>query len=61
MPTPTAVLQASQQLLDRGIFAPAIRPPTVPTSRIRILVMATHQPEQIDQLATALGHLTQGS
>lgn len=59
MPTPAAVLKASQQLLDQGIFAPAIRPPTVPTSRIRISVMATHQPEQIDQLATTLGKIAQ--
>lgn len=59
MPTPNAVLTASQQLLDQGIFAPAIRPPTVPTSRIRISVMATHQPEQIDQLIFALSEIAQ--
>lgn len=59
MPTPAAVLQTSQQLLDQGIFAPAIRPPTVPTSRIRISVMATHQPEQIDQLADVLSKMAQ--
>lgn len=57
MPTPVAVLHASQQLLQQGIFAPAIRPPTVPTSRIRISIMATHQPEQIDQLATGLSEM----
>lgn len=61
MPTPAAVLTASQQLLDQGIFAPAIRPPTVPTSRIRISVMATHQPEQIDHLSKALGKIAQRS
>ena len=61
MPTPAAVLQASQQLLDQGIFAPAIRPPTVPTSRIRISVMATHQSTQIDQLAAALSEMAQHS
>lgn len=59
MPTPAAVLNASQQLLEQGIFAPAIRPPTVPTSRIRISVMATHQPEQIDQLIFALSEMAQ--
>ncbi|KAI9134062.1 8-amino-7-oxononanoate synthase [Acaryochloris sp. CCMEE 5410] len=53
MLTPAAVLTASQQLLDQGIFAPAIRPPTVPTSRIRISMMATHQPEHVDQLIAA--------
>jgi 8-amino-7-oxononanoate synthase len=61
MSTPTAVLQASQQLLDQGIFAPGIRPPTVPTSRLRLSLMATHQPEQIEQLAAALGELVQCS
>lgn len=61
MPTPAAVLTASQQLLDQGIFAPAIRPPTVPTSRIRISIMATHQAVQIDQLIVALSEVAQGS
>jgi 8-amino-7-oxononanoate synthase len=46
-----AALQTSQLLQDQGIFAPAIRPPTVPTSRIRMTVMATHQSEQIERLA----------
>lgn len=61
LPSPADVLTASQQLLDQGIFAPAIRPPTVPTSRIRISVMATHQPEQIDQLIVAFSKMAQGS
>ncbi|MBD2056395.1 8-amino-7-oxononanoate synthase [Oculatella sp. FACHB-28] len=43
-----------QHLQEQGIFAAAIRPPTVPTSRIRITVMATHQPSQIQQLVEAL-------
>lgn len=44
-------LQFSARLEDRGVFAPGIRPPTVPegTSRIRITVMATHTQEQLDQ------------
>ena len=59
MSTPAAVLQASQQLFNQGVFAPAIRPPTVPTSRIRISVMATHQPKQIYPLANALSEIAQ--
>jgi 8-amino-7-oxononanoate synthase len=46
----TACMQLSQKLLDGGIFAQGIRPPTVPagTSRLRITLMATHTCEQID-------------
>lgn len=49
-----AALEASQQLQSAGIFAPAIRPPTVPTSRIRFTLMATHTQKQIDQLCDAI-------
>ncbi|MEM8722288.1 MAG: 8-amino-7-oxononanoate synthase [Cyanobacteria bacterium P01_G01_bin.39] len=49
-PTPEAVLNLSQKLIDAGIFAPAIRPPTVPTSRIRLSLMATHTKEHLDLL-----------
>lgn len=53
--TPAAALAIAQQLAQAGIFAPAIRPPTVPTSRLRFTVMATHGPEHFEQLAGALG------
>lgn len=45
-------LQLSSALQENGIYAPAIRPPTVPsgTSRIRLTLMATHQDEQIDRV-----------
>jgi len=38
-------------LQDGGVFAPGIRPPTIPpgTSRIRVTVMAAHTLEDLDQ------------
>jgi 8-amino-7-oxononanoate synthase len=46
---PEEALLLSETLRQNGIFASAIRPPTVPTgtSRIRLTLMATHQDEQI--------------
>jgi len=43
-------MQLSEALLEHGVFAHGIRPPTVPegTSRIRVTVMATHTPEDIE-------------
>jgi glycine C-acetyltransferase/8-amino-7-oxononanoate synthase len=48
-------LRFAEQLLANGIFAPAVRPPTVPTdtSRIRLTVTADHTPAQIDQALDA--------
>ena len=47
-------LEVADYLKAHGIFAPAIRPPTVPTARIRITLMATHTPEQIQSLMQCL-------
>ncbi|MBV8344737.1 MAG: 8-amino-7-oxononanoate synthase [Candidatus Eremiobacteraeota bacterium] len=49
-------LRASAMLLERGVFVPAIRPPSVPpgTSRLRISVRADHTTEQIDRLVEEL-------
>jgi 7-keto-8-aminopelargonate synthetase-like enzyme len=47
-------LQISQHLLKNGIFAPAIRPPTVKEPRIRITVTAAHTAEDIERLIKAL-------
>jgi 8-amino-7-oxononanoate synthase len=48
-------MKFSEQLLERGIFAQGIRPPTVPagTSRLRITMMATHTRDQIDRALKA--------
>jgi len=43
-------MRLSARLFDLGVFAPAIRPPTVPrhTSRIRTTVTSEHTTEQLD-------------
>ncbi|NET41514.1 8-amino-7-oxononanoate synthase [Okeania sp. SIO2B3] len=46
-----------EKLKQAGMFAPAIRPPTVNTSRIRISLMATHDTNHIQQLVAALGEV----
>ncbi len=43
-------LNLANKLKQQGLFAPAIRPPTVPTSRLRFSLMATHKTTQIDKL-----------
>jgi 8-amino-7-oxononanoate synthase len=53
-PTVQDALKLSQHLQNSGIFAPAIRPPTVPTSRIRLTLTATHTPDQIEVLCRAI-------
>jgi 8-amino-7-oxononanoate synthase len=50
----TTAIEVGKYLKQAGIFAPAIRPPTVPTSRIRISIMATHNKVHLDQLLEVL-------
>ncbi len=52
-------LHLSQALWDRGLYIPAIRPPTVPPNqcRLRISLMATHTREHLDELLEALREL----
>jgi 8-amino-7-oxononanoate synthase len=47
-------LQMATHLRENGIFAPAIRPPTVPTPRIRLTLMASHTQAQIQFLMQCL-------
>lgn len=48
-------MKVAEKLFDLGVFAPGIRPPTVPpgTSRIRVTVMATHTREDLDRALSA--------
>lgn len=44
----------SLKLKEKGFFVPAIRPPTVPSSRLRFSVMATHEKEHFYHLSHKL-------
>ena len=70
LPSPTAIqplivgdneaaVALSTALWKRGLWVPAIRPPTVPkgTARLRISVSAAHTAADIDQLLSALKEL----
>jgi 8-amino-7-oxononanoate synthase len=51
-----AALDATERALERGVFAQAIRPPTVPegTSRLRLTVMASHTKSELRSAAKVL-------
>jgi 8-amino-7-oxononanoate synthase len=51
-----AAVELSARLEERGLLAPAIRPPSIPegTARLRISLTAGHSQEDIDRLLAAL-------
>jgi 7-keto-8-aminopelargonate synthetase-like enzyme len=57
----TQCMKLSEDLLQRGVFAQGIRPPTVPagTSRLRVTLMATHTPAHIDQALKVFKEIAQ--
>ncbi|EKQ69316.1 8-amino-7-oxononanoate synthase [Leptolyngbyaceae cyanobacterium JSC-12] len=55
--SPATVLQIGHHLQKSGFFVSAVRPPTVPTSRLRITVMATHECTHLRQFTTVLGNI----
>jgi len=64
MGSEASALAASAALLDRGLWVPAIRPPTVPAgrSRLRVTFSAAHTEQDVDRLLAALAEVSaQGS
>jgi 7-keto-8-aminopelargonate synthetase-like enzyme len=53
---PDAAMAACDRALERGVFAQAIRPPTVPagTSRLRLAVMASHTKSELREAGRIL-------
>jgi glycine C-acetyltransferase/8-amino-7-oxononanoate synthase len=58
---PRLAVEMSLGLQKKGIYIPAIRPPTVPkgTSRLRVTVSAEHSIEQIDAALSAIQQVGQ--
>ncbi len=54
-----AAVKASERALERGVFAQAIRPPTVPegSSRLRLAVMASHTKTELRDAAETLAQV----
>ena len=50
-------MRVCEAALGRGVFAQAIRPPTVPagTSRLRLAAMASHTKAELREAAKAIG------
>ncbi len=55
-----AAIRLCQGALERGVFAQAIRPPTVPegTSRLRLAVMASHTATELRDAVKSLAEAT---
>jgi glycine C-acetyltransferase/8-amino-7-oxononanoate synthase len=52
-----AAMRLCQEALERGVFAQAIRPPTVPegSSRLRLTAMASHTASELEMAASVFG------
>jgi 7-keto-8-aminopelargonate synthetase-like enzyme len=54
-----SAIDLMERCMARGVYAPAVRPPTVPvgSSRLRVSMRADHTDEQVDLLLDALACL----
>ena len=54
---PARAVAGCARALEDGVYAQAIRPPTVPegTSRLRLTVMASHEPDELLSAAETIG------
>jgi glycine C-acetyltransferase/8-amino-7-oxononanoate synthase len=54
---PERTMELCERLLERGVFAQGIRPPTVPegSSRLRFAVMSTHRTKELRRAARIAG------
>ncbi len=50
-------MELCERVLERGVFAQGIRPPTVPEggSRLRFTVMATHRAGELERAGKLVG------
>jgi 8-amino-7-oxononanoate synthase len=55
---PAVTLRMCEAALSRGLFAQAIVPPAIPSlgARLRLTVMASHRPEELEAAARVLGN-----
>jgi 8-amino-7-oxononanoate synthase len=60
---PALAVRITEAALEAGVFAQAIRPPTVPegTSRLRLAVMASHTRTELREAAHVLARAAQGA
>lgn len=56
---PVVAVQFAKSLLEKGVFVPAIRPPSVPegAARLRITTMSTHTETHLDTLLHHFGQM----